>query len=117
MRGTPAKTTFCKNEFAPLKQVITATLNYMQIEEAINETQKYYIKENIDQAKALKQYDHFIRVLQEEGIDVIELPAKKNLPEQIFTRDIGFVIGSRLFIASMAKSIRQAETDLLKKLA
>jgi N-dimethylarginine dimethylaminohydrolase len=105
---------FCKNEFAPLKKVITAAPLYMKIEEAINETQKLYIKENIDQAKAVRQYGEFIRVLQKEGIEVNELPAKKNLPEQIFTRDIGFVIGSQLFISSMAQSIRKGEADLLK---
>jgi hypothetical protein len=35
---------FCKNEFSPLKKVITAAPLHMQIEETINETQRYYLK-------------------------------------------------------------------------
>jgi N-dimethylarginine dimethylaminohydrolase len=103
---------YCSNEFAPLKKVITAAPLHMQIETAINETQKYYINENIDRSEAVRQHSNFISVLQEEGIEVIELPVRKNLPEQIFTRDIGFVIGKKLFISSMAKNLRQAETGV-----
>lgn len=105
---------FCKNEFSPLKKVITAAPLHMQIEETINETQRYYLKENIDRPKALMQHRNFIHVLQQEGVEVINLPVKKNLPEQIFTRDIGFVIGNKLFISSMAKNLRQAEIEILK---
>ncbi|MFA1822849.1 dimethylarginine dimethylaminohydrolase family protein [Virgibacillus oceani] len=104
----------CKNEYAPIKKVITAAPLYMQIEEAINETQKYYMKENIDRSEALRQHSNFIHVLRHEGIEVIELPVKKNLPEQIFTRDIGFVIKNKLFISTMAKNIRQTEVDIFK---
>ncbi|WP_461180490.1 dimethylarginine dimethylaminohydrolase family protein [Virgibacillus kimchii] len=97
-----------------MKKVITVPPLYMQIKETINETQRFYIEENIDRNKALRQHSHFIQVLKDEGIEVIELPAKKNLPEQIFTRDIGFVTGSKLFISSMATPIRSGETAVLK---
>lgn len=106
---------FCKNEFAPLKKVLTAPPLHMQIDEAINETQKFYIRENIDRVEARRQYSYFIQVLQEEVVEVIELPVKKSLPEQVFTRDTGFVIGGKLFISSMAENIRKGETAILKK--
>src|SRR5690625_2544965 len=112
--GISKENYFCINEFAPLKKVITAPPTYMKIEQAINETQKFYIEKNIDRAEALRQHSHFTQILQEEGIEVIKLPVKKSLPEQIFTRDIGFVIGSKLFISSMAESIRRGETTILK---
>lgn len=108
------KSYFCKDEFSPLKKVITASPIFMQIKEAINETQKVYANENIDSLKAMRQHRHFTQVLEEEGIEVIRLPAKERLPEQVFTRDIGLVIGSTLFISSMRSNIRKPETGILK---
>lgn len=43
------------------------------------------------------------------------LPPGRTKPEQVFTRDIGFTIGNRLFISEMASDIRQGEETVLRK--
>src|SRR5699024_5648514 len=41
------------------------------------------------------------------------LPASKEYPEQVFTRDIGFTLGEKLFVAEMASDIREGEEEVL----
>ena len=38
---------------------------------------------------------------------MIKLRPSKDHPEQVFTRDIGFTLGNRLFISEMANPIRK----------
>ncbi len=86
----------------------------MKIKEVINETQKYYEEENIDVEKAIDQHKHFVSVLKEHNVEVIEVPTQSHLNEQVFTRDIGFALGEKLFVASMGSDIREDEIDVLK---
>lgn len=44
------------------------------------------------------------------------LPENRELPEQVFTRDIGFVLGGTAFISNMAASVRLGEEKALQKL-
>lgn len=88
---------------------------YMRIEEVINNTQTHYAKENINPRKAVAQFDSFLRVLQGEGVEVELLSPVAQLPEQVFTRDIGFVIGECAFLSNMYHPIRQQETWEVEK--
>ncbi|MGJ9459435.1 dimethylarginine dimethylaminohydrolase family protein [Oceanobacillus sp. CF4.6] len=103
----------CRNEYDPLKQVIVASPRYMEIKEVINKTQRHYLNENINIDKAVRQHAHFIHTLESEGANVVILEAKKQLNEQVFTRDIGFTIGDRFFVSSMKKDIRRQEERVL----
>ncbi|MFD1386305.1 dimethylarginine dimethylaminohydrolase family protein [Oceanobacillus oncorhynchi subsp. oncorhynchi] len=105
----------CQNEFDPLQQVIVVPPDYMKITTVINETQAYYANENIDIRKATQQHDFFVKTLEDNDVEVISLPAKPNLNEQVFTRDIGFTLHDTLFAANMDRDIRKEETILLKK--
>ncbi|WP_110114841.1 dimethylarginine dimethylaminohydrolase family protein [Bacillus sp. CGMCC 1.16541] len=107
------KQQFCGSEYATLKTVIVCEPTYMEISEVINETQRHYVDTNIDIELALKQHRHFVKVLEDEGIDVIKLPPQKRYPEQVFTRDIGFTLGNQLFVSQMGHGLRQGEENIL----
>lgn len=107
--------TDCQNEYDRLKQVVVTKPKYMQINEVINETQKHYLELNIDIDKAVTQHQNFTEVMQDHGVEVFEIEAKPDLNEQVFTRDIGFTIGDRVFVAQMATDLRKGETIHLRE--
>lgn len=105
----------CTTEYDTLSQVIVCEPTNMKIEEVINAVQKRYAEDNIDVTKALKQHKSFTDTLKQQGIEVISLPARPEFPEQVFTRDIGFTIGTRVFISEMASPIRRGEEKVLRE--
>lgn len=104
----------CYNEYDNLKHVIVASPDYMQIKEVINQTQRHYLKENINIGKAMEQHQQFVETLESEGTNVIKLDTKEELNEQVFTRDIGFTIGDQFFLSTMKKDIRKPEVNVLR---
>ncbi|TDL31471.1 hypothetical protein E2R51_13990 [Jeotgalibacillus sp. S-D1] len=104
----------CNNEYDRLERVLVCPPAFMKIEEAINETQKHFLDENIDQEKAMEQHREFIQALHEHGSDVIQLPPINKFPEQVFTRDIGFTIGDTVFISTMGTKMRTGEEVILQ---
>lgn len=108
------KAIFCRNEHDPLKLLAVCKPQFMTISNVINETQRVYINENIKVEKALQQHEHFCEVLRKNGIELVEIPASAEYPEQVFTRDISFTIGSTVFISDMRHPIRKGEEQLLK---
>ncbi|SEO65563.1 N-Dimethylarginine dimethylaminohydrolase [Amphibacillus marinus] len=109
------KEVVCSTEYDALKQVIVSSPDFMRIGKVINETQKQYQAENINQELALAQHSQFVSVMRAHGVTVNVLPPQPALNEQVFTRDIGFTIDSQVFIAKMAAEIRATETDYLKQ--
>ena len=103
----------CPSEYTALKRVVVAPPTYMRIENIMNETQKQFKEENIDQTLAMQQHTTFTDTLNDYHIEVIELPVTPKLNEQVFTRDIGFTIGSELFVATMKEPLRKSETHPL----
>lgn len=106
--------TKCWSEYDKLEKVIVCEPTYMAIEEVINDVQKKYEDENIDQEVAKSQHEQFRKTLEKNGVDVITLPASEVYPEQVFTRDIGFTLGEKLFVAEMASHIREGEELVLE---
>jgi len=86
----------------------------MKITEIINETQKHYENSNINIPLALEQHQAFVEVLKAHGANVSELQAVSSLPEQVFTRDIGFTIHDKLFVATMNEQVRKPEVNKVK---
>lgn len=108
-------TIHCPNEYNTLQKVIVISPAFMEIREVINEIQASYAAENIDRTIAVDQHAEFVRILEDEGVDVIQLQPDKDLNEQVFTRDIGFTVGNHLFISNMEKDLRKPETKQLKQ--
>lgn len=103
----------CQSEYGTLKKVVLCEPHYMEIKEVINDVQKKYINDNIDRTLAVSQHQIFEQTLLNAGVEVIKLRPSKDHPEQVFTRDIGFSLGSHLFISEMANPIRQGEEKVL----
>ena len=104
----------CKSEYGQLAKVILCPPKYMNMDEVINETQKHFIGENINQRRAMRQHRNFVQTLRNHDVETILLDADASLPEQVFTRDIGFTIGERVFISGMNCPVRQGEEKKLK---
>lgn len=103
----------CHNEYHALKSVIVVPPDYMAITEVINETQNYYANDNINTKIATEQHQAFVSALQTQDATVHELNPESDLNEQVFTRDIGFTIGEKLFVCNMARDIRKKEVKVL----
>ncbi|CAN7217140.1 dimethylarginine dimethylaminohydrolase family protein [Rossellomorea sp. LjRoot5] len=110
----PKSKTHCTNEYGKLKKVVVVSPENMQINEIINETQKHFLKENIDIDKAVSQHNTFVEALEENGSEVIHLQPSPEFNEQVFTRDIGFTIHDQFFVASMNTDVRRGEVKTLK---
>jgi N-dimethylarginine dimethylaminohydrolase len=108
------ETEYCDSEYDRLKKVIVCQPRYMKIEEVINETQKHFLDKNIDIETALKQHDEFVKAMTDNGSEVIQLTPDQELPEQVFTRDIGFTIGDTIYVSEMGSDIRSGEEEILK---
>ncbi|MFK3937332.1 dimethylarginine dimethylaminohydrolase family protein [Alkalihalobacillus sp. NPDC078783] len=104
----------CRTEYGPLKEVILCPPTYMRIKEVINSIQAHYKEANINIPTALKQHQKLIDTLRSLGVQVHELQADEQFPEQVFTRDIGFVIDQTLYLAALERPIRQGEEQVLK---
>ncbi|WP_270181074.1 dimethylarginine dimethylaminohydrolase family protein [Alkalihalobacillus sp. CinArs1] len=111
---TANKSVRCATEYDALNHVLVVKPSFMKITEIINETQKHYEKSNINVPLALKQHENFVSTLKENGVNVSELPTDPHLPEQVFTRDIGFTINDELFVGTMNERVRRSETNILK---
>ena len=110
----PKSKTNCTNEYGKLKKVVVVSPENMQINEIINETQKHFLQENINTDKAVSQHSIFVETLEKHGAEVIHLTPSPEMNEQVFTRDIGFTIHDRFFVASMNTDVRKGEVETLK---
>lgn len=109
------QTEYCDSEYDRLDKVIVCQPRYMKIEKIINETQKHFMDKNIDIQTALKQHKDFVSALKRNGSEVIQMTPDKKLPEQVFTRDIGFTIGDTIYVSEMGSDIRAGEDEVLKE--
>ncbi|MGG0717877.1 arginine deiminase family protein [Robertmurraya massiliosenegalensis] len=95
----------CMNEYAPLKKVLVCEPQFLM------KPQSMPVSIDI----AIKEHHHFVSTLKDYGVDVVSLPPAKQFPEQVFTRDTGFVLGEELFIANIQNYIRQGEEEYLRE--
>ncbi|OYD09185.1 dimethylarginine dimethylaminohydrolase family protein [Paludifilum halophilum] len=105
----------CWNEYDTLRHVVLCPPRYMKISRIINEVQEKYAEENIDTDLAEKQHRALINTLKPFGIDIILLEPHRRFSDQVFTRDIAFTLGSRLFLANMEEEIRREEEEILER--
>jgi N-dimethylarginine dimethylaminohydrolase len=99
----------CFTEYGPLQRVLLCPPTYFQIRDIINQTQRKYANQPINRKRAAHQHQTLVETLEGEGVQVELLPPKKRFPEQVFTRDIGFVLGTHLFVARMDETVRKGE--------
>ncbi|MFC4077064.1 dimethylarginine dimethylaminohydrolase family protein [Salinithrix halophila] len=103
---TPA---MCWSEYDPLKRVVLCPPRHLRIDQVINEVQARFQEEGINTNLAEAQHRNLVETLRRYGIDVILLEPDPAFADQVFTRDIGFTLGSRLFVSNMEEDIRKGE--------
>lgn len=102
-----------KNEYDTLQKVLVAAPTHMKITDIINEVQKQHAHTNINAPVAMVQHQSFIACLENEGAEILHLETDPALNEQVFTRDIGFVIDDTFCVANLKEPIRKAEKQKL----
>ncbi|SDI67812.1 dimethylarginine dimethylaminohydrolase family protein [Alteribacillus bidgolensis] len=101
-------------EYGVLKEVLMCSPEEMRIKKPINEVQKSYEDENIDQDKAIEEHQFLIETLKNHGVTVQLIPALSKLPEQVFTRDLGFATEKGIITGKMETDIREPEIKEFK---
>ncbi|WP_306461679.1 dimethylarginine dimethylaminohydrolase family protein [Robertmurraya kyonggiensis] len=94
----------CFNEYDPLKTVLVCEPCHLMKEESL--------QVSID--TAIKQHHHLVSTLKDYGVEVLEISAVPQFPEQVFTRDIGFVLGREVLVSKVSNYRRQGEEDEFK---
>lgn len=100
------------NEYNKLKSVVVASASYFDPDSLAmnNETVKYYASNNnkINKRQILAEQEMFWNLLKKLNINVLVADNVSDSKGQMFTRDLAFVIGDKLFISNMRKENRKA---------
>lgn len=103
---------FVQNETGQLKTVVLGIAHDQGEELEINPVSKHHKKNGTypTEKALIAELQTVEKALLQEGIEVLR---PKNLPktEQIFTRDIGFVIDDKFIISNMREPVRQPEIE------
>ncbi|KYG82827.1 dimethylarginine dimethylaminohydrolase family protein [Roseivirga echinicomitans] len=104
-----------KNETDKLEAVVLGIGTDLGEESEINPTSKYHKEEGTypTEEDIQQEISTFEKVLKAHGVKVYRPKNIEGL-EQVFTRDIGFVIDSTYVVASMQEEVRQLELPGVK---
>lgn len=97
------------NKYDPIKSYIVCYPVKFQITDKSN---KHYGQ--VDLNKVFAQYNKFINELIMKGVKIQFLDIG-NSPEQVYTRDLAFVINDTIFVCNMKSVSRKTETSYLLK--
>lgn len=102
------------NEYSKLAEVtICRPAGLLDGVEPIDDVHRHFVEKDPPKINLIMpQYDFWLSLLRNAGIRINELPMHPDLPFQIYTRDVGFVIGERLFLANLREPVRQGETKV-----
>lgn len=108
---------YVNDETSPLEAVVLGTALDMGEPLDINPVSKFH-KENGSypaEADLIREIGTFEKVLTDQGITVYRPEVLEGV-DQIFTRDIGFVIEDKFVVANMLESVRQIELPAVQYL-
>jgi N-dimethylarginine dimethylaminohydrolase len=102
-------------EWDRLTRLAVVRPEFFVLTEPINLTQRrfYGTPGQPSTAAVVAQHDHVIQLLSVQGIHVVEVAPASGLPFQFNVRDAAAVIGSRLVLMHMARSVRSQEPALV----
>lgn len=103
----------CLSETGKLESVIIGFPDNMMLgghREIINATQEKNLSNGLmpTPSETVAEFIELKHVLEANGVNVL-MPNYVDVQEQIYTRDIGFVIGKTFFVSGMAKAARKPE--------
>lgn len=119
----PRKTVepYCFNETDQLKSVILGYPDNLYLNQDPNAhytPNNQILAKNIARGnrpvreKSMEEFSHLKEVMEDLGIDVLSaeaLPAETGVINQMYARDIGFVIGDTFYVSSMSRPNRREE--------
>ncbi|MFN3268516.1 MAG: dimethylarginine dimethylaminohydrolase family protein [Zestosphaera sp.] len=87
------------------------------IKELIRCVSTHPLKDTVDYRLALKQHEDYVRVLQEEGIEVYKLPQLEGFPDSVFIQDTAVVRSSvkRALISRFGAPSRRGEESSVRE--
>ncbi|MBI4919038.1 hypothetical protein HY837_03850 [archaeon] len=107
------------SETGVLKEVVLGcpyTFNQVPLK-ILNERQKHFFGVNAPRKeKIIEEYENFKQCLIKNSVKIHEVEPVEGVQEQIFTRDVGFVINDVFVVSSMAKEERKNEIKGLNKI-
>lgn len=99
------------NEFDRLRDVIVCEPHVVRVGRPINAVQRHFFEHDPPDVAAIgPAYHVWVRVLADAGVQCHWVHPDASMPSQMYTRDVGFVIGERMFVGNMALALRQRET-------
>lgn len=108
---------FVNDETSPLEAVVLGTAQDMGEPLDINPVSKFHMENGSypTETELQREIATFEKVLKDQGIQVYR-PETLEGVDQIFTRDIGFVIEDKFVVANMLESVRQIELPAIEYL-
>jgi N-dimethylarginine dimethylaminohydrolase len=106
------------SELTPLREALCSQPLGFELVEPINTTQEHFL--NTDpptKAELLEEHRQLLDVVSSAGVRVRDLKCVAGCAYQVFARDVGFVVDSTLYLARMAKTVRQPEVESLIELS
>lgn len=73
-----------------------------------------HIENTVDQDKVKKEFDGLIRIYKELGVQMLEIPQEKGLPDMVYAANFGNPIGNMFIKANFKYSQRKKESDFAK---
>ncbi|MEM2158272.1 MAG: arginine deiminase family protein [Sulfolobales archaeon] len=73
------------------KPLFSSVIVRKPTEDVINCVSSHPLRHTVDYTMALKQHDEYVKVLREEGIEVIQLPKADGFPDAVFIQDTGVI--------------------------
>nr|WP_290668951.1 arginine deiminase family protein [Ardenticatena sp.] len=108
---------FADSEVGELQRVLLGPIDHWYMTEPINENERYFYKYDPPRLDRMKAQQHaFVEALQREGVAIEWVPPRQDSPQQVFTRDIAFVIHDTLVVSSLKEAVRRHETKALTPL-
>lgn len=99
-----------RTEFGTLRDVVLATVKNYVVTEPVNLTQeKYYASEPPQHFHLLREQENFVKVLEQNQVDIHWAKPLPQCPLQVNTRDIAAVIGDVLVLGRLKWPMRQDE--------
>lgn len=107
------KKTFVNNSINPLKKVLLCPPKYFQFEPINVITEDWLEKGEKSNIEAcLREHRELADAYRENGVEVVMMEPKPNLPYQVFARDFGACIPEGFIMGKFREPVRRGETEV-----
>ncbi len=99
--------------YGKLRSVLLCKPTYYEFM-PVNETAKSHLEkgEKLDQQRAFREHQNLADAIRASGADVVWVEPQKDMPYQVFTRDLGVTTALGALLGPFTFSIRHGEEDV-----